>query len=82
MLLKPLTFMNLSGPAVAEVARFYKIAFDDIIVIHDELDLPFAKIRVKRAGGNGGHNGLRSLDAMMGKDKTVRIRQPVPKQLH
>lgn len=68
LLLKPLTYMNLSGECAGQVARFYKIAPASIIAIHDELDLPLAKIRVKTGGGHGGHNGLKSLDAHLGKD--------------
>jgi len=67
-LLKPLTYMNLSGECLGKAARFYKIPLDKIIVIHDELDLPLGKLRVKKGGGNGGHNGLKSIDAHMGKD--------------
>lgn len=64
----PLTYMNLCGSAVGEVVRFYKIPLDHVFVLHDELDLPFAKIRVKRGGGAGGHNGLRSLDRSIGSE--------------
>lgn len=74
ILLKPQTFMNESGRAVAEAQRFYKIALADVIVLHDELDLPPAKLRVKLGGGNAGHNGLRSTDAHIGNDfRRVRI---------
>ena len=68
LLLKPQTFMNESGRAVAEAARFFKIAPGDVIVFHDELDLAPAKLRVKRGGGNAGHNGLRSITAHIGND--------------
>ncbi len=67
-LLKPQTFMNLSGESAGALARFYKIPLENIIVFHDELDLPLAKVRVKCGGGNGGHNGLKSLDAHLGQD--------------
>ncbi len=67
-LLKPLTYMNRSGVAVAEFASFFKISLEDILVIHDELDLDFGRMKVKQGGGNGGHNGLKSLDAHIGKD--------------
>ncbi|MGP1397397.1 MAG: aminoacyl-tRNA hydrolase [Inquilinaceae bacterium] len=66
--LKPLTFMNESGRSVGEAVRFYKLAPENIIVIHDELDLAPGKCKVKRGGGAGGHNGLRDLDAHIGKD--------------
>jgi peptidyl-tRNA hydrolase, PTH1 family len=68
LLLKPQTFMNASGESVAEAARFFKIAAEDIIVIHDEIDLRPGKLRVKRGGGNAGHNGLRSIDPLIGSD--------------
>src|SRR5689334_122446 len=63
LLLKPATYMNDSGRAVAEAQRFYKIALADVVVFHDELDLPPGKLRVKIGGGNAGHNGLRSITA-------------------
>lgn len=66
--LLPETFMNESGRAVAEAMRFYKIPLDKVFVFHDELDLPPAKIRVKRGGGNAGHNGLRSITAHCGNE--------------
>lgn len=68
MVLKPETYMNLSGQSVAAAARFHKIANANIIVLHDELDLPPAKVRVKKGGGAGGHNGLKSIDAHLGND--------------
>ncbi|MGU3667912.1 aminoacyl-tRNA hydrolase [Methylobacterium sp. A49B] len=74
ILLKPTTFMNESGRAVAEAQRFYKIPLADVIVLHDELDLAPAKLRVKRGGGNAGHNGLRSITAQCGNDyRRVRL---------
>ena len=65
---KPQTYMNLSGDAVGEAARFYKIAPDEIAVIHDEIDLAPGKLKVKRGGGSAGHNGLRSIDDAIGED--------------
>jgi PTH1 family peptidyl-tRNA hydrolase len=73
LLLKPQTYMNLSGDAVAEAARFYKLATADIVVVHDELDLPPGRCRTKRGGGHAGHNGLRSIMAHLGPD-FLRIR--------
>ncbi|MBN9343392.1 MAG: aminoacyl-tRNA hydrolase [Caedibacter sp. 38-128] len=67
-LLKPVTYMNRSGIAVAEFASFFKIPLEDIVVIHDELDLELGRLKVKQGGGHGGHNGLKSLDAHVGKD--------------
>lgn len=68
LLLRPQTFMNASGESVLAAMSFYKIAPGDISVIHDELDLRPGKVRVKRGGGSAGHNGLRSIDAMIGAD--------------
>jgi PTH1 family peptidyl-tRNA hydrolase len=74
LLLKPGTYMNESGRALAEAQRFFKIALGDVVVFHDELDLPPGKLRVKIGGGNAGHNGLRSITAQCGNDyRRVRI---------
>ncbi len=74
LLLKPQTFMNKSGDSVQQVARFYKLTPTDIVVFYDELDLAPGKVRVKVGGGNGGHNGLRSIDPQIGLDyKRVRL---------
>ena len=74
LLLKPQTFMNKSGDSVQQVARFYKLTPADIMVFYDELDLAPGKVRVKIGGGNGGHNGLRSIDPQIGLDyKRVRL---------
>jgi PTH1 family peptidyl-tRNA hydrolase len=73
MAMKPTTFMNESGRAVGEAARFFKLAPEDVVVLHDELDLVFGKVRIKRGGGHAGHNGLRSIDAHLGKSY-ARIR--------
>ena len=74
LILKPETYMNESGQAVAQAQRFFKIPLADVTVFFDELDLPPAKLRVKIGGGNAGHNGLRSIDAHLGPDfRRVRI---------
>jgi len=74
LVIKPQTFMNLSGQAVGEAMRFYKLGPEDLTVLYDELDLQPGKVRVKRGGGTGGHNGIRSLDAHVGKDyRRVRL---------
>ena len=65
-LLKPTTFMNLSGQAVGAYARYFKIAPAAVLVVHDELDLPPGTVRLKRDGGHGGHNGLRDITAQLG----------------
>ncbi len=70
VLLKPETFMNLSGQAVGEAMRYYKLTPDDITVFHDELDLAPGKIKLKTGGGHAGHNGLRSLHQHIGPDYT------------
>jgi len=75
-LLKPLTFMNLSGDAIAPVKKFYKI--EKVVVIHDDLDLPFGSLRFKMGGGHGGHNGLKSTDERIGKEY-IRIRMGIGK---
>ncbi len=67
-LLKPQTHMNLSGNSVQSACAFFKIKPEDIIVIHDELDIPFSQIKIKQGGGHGGHNGLRDIDAKIGKN--------------
>nr|WP_272212103.1 aminoacyl-tRNA hydrolase [Marinicella sp. W31]MDC2878003.1 aminoacyl-tRNA hydrolase [Marinicella sp. W31] len=68
LLIKPQTFMNLSGESVGEVLRFYKLTVADLLVIYDELDLIPGKARIKTGGGSGGHNGIKSIDAHCGKD--------------
>jgi len=78
-LLKPLTFMNLSGESIALVKKFYKI--EDVVVIHDDLDLPFGALRFKMGGGHGGHNGLKSTDEKIGREY-MRIRMGIGKPEH
>jgi PTH1 family peptidyl-tRNA hydrolase len=78
-LLKPTTFMNLSGRSIAAVKKFYKI--DDVAVIHDDLDLPFGALRFKVGGGHGGHNGLKSTDASIGKEY-LRVRMGIGRPAH
>ena len=73
-LLKPQTFMNVSGDAVAPFARYYKIAPSNILVAHDELDLPVGTVRLKQGGGHGGHNGLRDIAQKLGTNEFVRLR--------
>lgn len=74
LLMKPQTFMNLSGDSVGEAMRFYKAEVGDIVALYDELDLPLGKLRVKTGGGAGGHNGIRSIDSHCGNAyRRVRI---------
>jgi len=79
--LKPTTFMNNSGKSVLAVKQFFKIDIEDIVVIHDDIDLPFGALRFKKGGGDGGHNGLRSVDQLVGKEY-YRIRIGVGKPEH
>ncbi|ATB41429.1 aminoacyl-tRNA hydrolase [Cystobacter fuscus] len=72
--LEPQTYMNLSGRSVAEAARFYKVAVEDVLVIHDELDLDFGRLQLKAGGGSGGHNGLKSTVSSLGEDGFIRLR--------
>ncbi len=73
-LLQPQTFMNLSGKSVAALARFYKIAPEEILVVHDELDLPPGQAKLKRGGSHAGHNGLRDIHAQLGSSDYWRLR--------
>ena len=66
VLAKPKSYMNESGGPVVAISRFFKVPVERLIVVHDELDLPFGALRLKRGGGDGGHNGLRSLTAALG----------------
>ena len=73
-LILPMTFMNRSGGAVSEAARFYKIPTEHIMAVHDEVELPFATVRLKEGGGLGGHNGLRSMEQHLGTRDFWRLR--------
>ena len=77
---KPTTYMNNSGIAVHSIKEYYKIDLEDIIVIHDDIDLPFGTVKFKIGGGHGGHNGLRSLDAHITKEY-IRVRIGIGKPL-
>ncbi|MGN9911934.1 aminoacyl-tRNA hydrolase [Phytohabitans sp. LJ34] len=74
VLAKPLTYMNLSGGPVAALSQFYKIPIGNIIAVHDELDLGYGTVRAKIGGGEGGHNGLRSMSKSLGSKDYVRVR--------
>ncbi|MTE15448.1 aminoacyl-tRNA hydrolase [Nocardia aurantiaca] len=74
LLAKPRTYMNLSGRPVAALAKFFSVPATEVIVIHDELDLPFGAIRLKRGGGEGGHNGLRSISQALTTKDYLRVR--------
>jgi PTH1 family peptidyl-tRNA hydrolase len=74
VLVKPMTFMNLSGGPVAGLAQFYKVPIEQLVVIHDELDVPWTQLRLKVGGGEGGHNGLRSMSKSLGSKEYLRVR--------
>lgn len=74
VLVKPQTFMNLSGQAVVSVKGFYKTDLDNLMVIHDDVDLAFGEVRIKQGGGHGGHNGLRDIQQKLGTNKYLRVR--------
>lgn len=74
VLARPMTYMNVSGGPVAGLASFYKVAREQVVVLHDELDIDFGAVRVKRDGGEGGHNGLRSISQSLGGRDYLRVR--------
>ena len=74
LLMKPQTYMNLSGEAVQQAARFYKIPADHVLVVSDEISLPLGRLRVRTRGSAGGHNGLKSVIAQLGTDEFPRVR--------
>jgi PTH1 family peptidyl-tRNA hydrolase len=73
-LAKPRSYMNDSGGPVAGAARYYKVPAEQVLVVHDDLDLPFGSLRLKRGGGDGGHNGLKSISASLGSKDYTRVR--------
>jgi len=74
LIAKPRSYMNLSGGPTAGLLRFYKLGIDQLIVVHDELDVPFGEIRLKVGGGEGGHNGLKSISSSVGSKDYARVR--------
>jgi PTH1 family peptidyl-tRNA hydrolase len=74
ILAQPQSFMNRSGPSVQQLARYYRILCEDVLVIHDDIDLTFGKLKIKEKGGHGGHNGVRSLIDALGGGDFVRLR--------
>jgi peptidyl-tRNA hydrolase, PTH1 family len=74
VLARPRSFMNISGPPVAATARYYKVPPTDVVVIHDDLDLDYGVLKLKRGGGEGGHNGLRSISECLGSRDYLRVR--------
>ena len=74
ILLEPQTYMNLSGDSIVEFARYYKIDNEDILIIHDDLDLELGKLRIRSKGSSGGHNGLKSIISRLGNENFKRVR--------
>jgi PTH1 family peptidyl-tRNA hydrolase len=74
LLAKPMAFMNRSGPGVQKLAHYYRIQCKDMLVIHDDIDLAFGRLKIKEKGGHGGHNGVRSLMDAFGADDFIRLR--------
>ena len=74
LVMKPQTYMNLSGESVGEAARFYKVPADHVLVISDDVDLPLGKLRIRKGGSAGGHNGLKSVIQHLGTDRFPRLR--------
>lgn len=74
VLVKPKSYMNESGGPVASVRNFFKVPIEQLVVVHDELDIPYGALRLKRGGGDGGHNGLRSLTRSLGSGDYLRVR--------
>ena len=82
LVMKPVTYMNLSGEAVGEAARFYKLAPDHVLVISDDVDLPLGKLRIRAGGSAGGHNGLKSIIQHLGSDQFPRLKVGVGGKPH
>jgi PTH1 family peptidyl-tRNA hydrolase len=82
LLLKPMTYMNLSGRSVARAAHFHRIDVKKIIVVHDDLDLPYDEIRIKKGGGTAGHKGIASIAQELGDKGFVRIRMGIGRPVH
>ena len=82
LLMKPITYMNLSGEAVGEAARFFKIPADHVLVLSDDVSLPVGKLRIRKGGSAGGHNGLKSIIQHLGTDQFPRVRVGVGQKPH
>ncbi len=81
LFIKPQTYMNLSGRSVAAALRFFKAQVQDVVVLHDDIDVPFGKVKARMGGGHGGHNGIRSLLVELGSDAFGRIKLGVGRPL-
>ena len=82
LLMKPITYMNLSGEAVGEAARFFKIPADHVLVLSDDVSLPVGKLRIRKGGSAGGHNGLKSIIQHLGTDQFPRVKIGVGEKPH
>jgi peptidyl-tRNA hydrolase, PTH1 family len=82
LLLKPQVFMNLSGRSVNPALHFHKLSLEELIVVHDDLDIPFGRVKLKEGGGHAGHNGLRSLIQELGSGEFLRIRIGIGRPAH
>ena len=74
ILAKPLAFMNRSGPPIQSISHYYRILCEEMLVIHDDIDLAFGRLKIKKKGGDGGHKGVRSLIQALGRDEFIRLR--------
>jgi PTH1 family peptidyl-tRNA hydrolase len=74
ILAKPMTYMNQSGEAVREALNFFRLSVEDLIIVHDDLDLPFGRLRFKRKGGDGGHQGVRSITESLNQNNFLRLK--------
>ncbi len=81
VLVKPMTFMNRSGEAVKKATDFFHLGMDDLVVVHDDLDLPFGRLRFKQRGRNGGHQGVRSIIESMGGNDFLRLKVGIGRPL-
>ncbi len=81
-LVKPLTFMNKSGESVGEIMRYYKVPLENIIIVYDDLDTPYGQVRLKQKGGDGGHNGIKSLIEQLGTNEFLRVRIGIGRPPH
>ncbi len=81
-ILKPLTYMNLSGTSVSECASFFKLKSDEILVVHDDLELPPGEARLQKGGGTKGHNGVKSIRDRLGREDFMRLRIGIGKPVH
>jgi PTH1 family peptidyl-tRNA hydrolase len=82
VLLLPETYMNLSGRSIARAVGFYGVALEELVVVHDDMDLPYGRLRLKQGGGHGGHNGLRSMHKELGSNEYLRVRMGIGRPPH